>query len=176
MLEKFRSYLLLISFIVIALGLMLYVYILAKGEGDMFGGEGTLEPTSFETLTYTVEDSGYLLCDASLCSQADADGNAEPFSVDAGRLRQVVADYSDSMPTVRVHNFDFRKSQYDFLERLPGETFPAVVSVRILPVTAYSSKLAFYSYKPVGSASAESHQERAERWLSQLHNLADKKR
>jgi len=177
MLEKIRSYLLLISFIVIAGGLMLYMYVLAKGDSSMFGGSsGTLEATDFQTLTFTAGDKGYLLCDADLCSNAEADGNAEPFNIGAVSLRQILADYTDAMPTVRTHNFDFRKSQFDFVERLPGETYPTVISVQVLPVTALSSKLVFYSYKPIGKSTAEDHHERAERWLGALHALAAKRR
>ena len=174
MIEKLRSYLLLLSFIVILGGLMLYMYVLAKGDSDLFGsGSGTLQPVDFETLTYQVGDSGHLLCDQALCGAADADRDAEIFNVDAGRLRQIVADYTDGLPTVETFSFDFKKNQFDFLERLPGETFPTVVTLRILRDTSFSSKLALYSVKPVGSSSVEQHAERAERWLTELHALAN---
>lgn len=174
MLDKIRSTLLLTSFLVIAGGLMLYVYILAKGDGDIFGaGDGTLEPTDFTTLSYSLADNGYLLCDAEECPNAESNGNAERFLVDAGRLRQIVADYADLMPTVRTHSFDFRRSQFDFLERLPGETYPTVVVVRILPDGRLNSKLVYYSYKPIGNSTADEHQERAQRWISQFHQLVN---
>jgi len=174
MLEKIRSYLLMISFLVIAGGLMLYMYVLAKGDSGILGGkEGTLQPTDFASLSYSVGDTGYLMCSTPLCSVADPDANEELFNLDAGRLRQLVADYADSLPTVTVHSFDFRLSQFDFIERMPGKTFPTVISVRIIRDTDYSSKLAFYSYKPVGSSTANDHQQNAARWITDLHARAD---
>ena len=176
MIEKLRSYLLMLSFIVIMGGLMLYMYVLASGDGgSLFGdGEGTLQPTNFETLAYNIGDNGYLLCDADLCANASADGSAEIFTISASQLVQLVADHSDVTPTVDTHNFDFRKNQFDFLERLPGETFPTVITVRVLPVNAFSSKMAIYSHKPVGSNSRETNQERTERWVSLLQERADR--
>jgi len=174
MIEKIRSYLLTISFIVIAGGLMLYMYILASGDGSsLFGDkEGTLQATNFEALVYQSDDKGHLRCDADMCTKANADAGAEIFNVGAGKLRQIVADHSDDAPLVETYNFDFRKNQFDFLERLPGETFPTVISVRISPVNAFSSKMALYVYKPVGSNSRETMEEKAERWISLLQQRA----
>ena len=85
----------------------------------------------------------------------------------------MIADFSDIQPSVETHNFDFTKNQFDFLERLPGETFPTVIAVRIVPINTFSSKLAMYVYKPVGSNSRESNQQRAERWAANLLERAD---
>jgi len=173
MIEKIRSYLLMLSFIVIAGGLMLYMYVLAGGGDTLFGdGDGTLAPVDFETLTYDAENKGYLLCDASLCTNAEADGGAEIFTVNAGQLRQLIADFSDTLTTTETHNFDFIKNQFDFLERLPGETFPTVIALRVLPINAFSSKLAVYAYKPVGTNSRESNLQRVERWMANLQERA----
>lgn len=173
MIEKIRSYLLMLSFIVIAGGLMLYMYVLASGDNSLFGdSDGKLQPVDFETLAYTVGDGGYLLCDTDLCEQAYADGGAEIFNIGAGSLRQLIADFSDIQSTLETHNFDFAKNQFDFLERLPGETFPTVIAVRIVPINAFSSKLTLYAYKPVGSNSRESNQQRAERWIANLQERA----
>lgn len=174
MLDKLRNYLLMISFIVIAGGLMLYVYVLAKGEGGMFGGQqGTLEPVSFEALTHAPGNGGYLLCDQSMCTEAEADRNAEIFNVDGARVRAAIADYADNMPTIRLHNYDFRKNQFDYLERLPGDTYPAVISIRVLDGDRYSSKLAIFSNKPVGNNVSEENAERVARWLAELHRRTD---
>jgi len=173
MLEKFRTYLLMISFLVIAGGLMLYIYVLAKGDGEAFGGiKGTLQPTDFTSLTYAVGDSGYLMCSLSLCAAADADADAEPFNLSASKLRQILADYADTSPAVSIHDFDFRNNQYDFVERLPGQTFPNVISVRVIANTDYTSRLAYYSYRPVGSSDAEDHRQNAARWIAELHSIA----
>jgi len=174
MLEKIRSILLFLSVFVIAGGLMLYIYVLSKGDGEIFGGgSGTLPATKFTALTYQSGDKGYLLCDQTLCSNAEADGNSEPFNVSSSRLRQIVADYSDEMPTVETRNFDFKNNQFEFLERMPGETYPTVIVVRIQAGGSYSSKLVIYSFKPVGSSTHEDHQDRIERWLEQLRKRAD---
>ena len=173
MIEKIRSYLLMLSFIVIAGGLMLYMYVLASGGSTLFGdSEGNLEPVNFETLAYTIGDSGYLLCDTAICGQADADGGAEIFTIGISQLRQLIADFSDNQPTIETYNFDFAKNQFDFLERLPGETFPTVIAVQAVPINAFSSKLALYAYKPVGTNSRESNQQRAERWIVNLRERA----
>lgn len=175
MIEKLRSYLLIICVVVIALGLGLYVYVLSKGDGEVFGGSsGNLPPTSFETLAYQIGDEGYLLCSPNLCENADADGNSEKFDVDATTLRRIVADFTDADPTIKTQNFDFRISQFEFLERIPGQTFPSVISVRIVPETDYSSRLVFYSFKPVGKSADGEHRDRAARWLSSLHDIVNK--
>jgi len=173
MIEKIRSYLLMLSFIVIAGGLMLYMYVLASGDNSLFGdSDGNLQPVDFETLAYAIGDDGHLLCDAGFCGQASADGGAEIFNIGASRLRQLIADFSDNQPTIETHNFNFAKNQFDFLERLPGETFPTVIAVRIEPINAFSSNLMLFAYKPVGSNSRESNQQRAERWMANLQDRA----
>jgi len=173
MLDKLRSYLLILCGIVMALGLGLYVYVLSKGDGDAFGGsQGSLPPTAFESLTYAAGDEGYLLCSPSICNSADADGNSERFQIDATSLRRLVADFTDADPSIKTQNFDFRISQFEFLERMPGQPFPSVISIRIVPDTAYSSQLIFYSYKPVGDSVDGEHRSRATRWLSALHEMA----
>ncbi|MBL4790402.1 MAG: hypothetical protein JKY60_15635 [Kordiimonadaceae bacterium] len=179
MLEKVRSYLMLISFVVIAGLLGFYLYVLAKGDDLPFGSKkGALQPASFETINYKLGDDGFLLCPITLCKIADPDGDAEVFNLTPGKLRQVIADYSDYNPSVTLHNFDFGKNQFDFLERSPGETFPTVIAVRILNVagTPYSSALAIFVSKPVGSRLKEKHAARADRWLAQLHDLAKDQR
>lgn len=171
MLTKIRSLLLGLSLFTVAGLLALYLYVqMGKGETIFGGGEGTLPPTNFETLVHPNDHAGYLLCPADLCSQAQTDGPAPTFNVNANILRQTIVDFADSMPTIRTHRFDIRNSQFDFLERLPGEHIPTVVSVRILPDTAYTSKLAIYSYKPVGKVGKEGHAERTERWLQLINS------
>jgi hypothetical protein len=173
MLDKIRSYLLVLCVIVIAVGLMAYVYVLSKGDGELFGGgSGNLPPTDFETLSYSIEDTGYLMCSTSTCSAADSDENSARFEVDAVTLRQLVADFTDADANIRTKNFDFRKSQFEFLERLPGQPFPSVISVRIVAVDTYTSELVLYSFKPVGKSMDGEHTERAARWISSLQALS----
>ncbi|PCI62580.1 MAG: hypothetical protein COB37_06715 [Kordiimonadales bacterium] len=175
MLDKVRSYLMVISFVVIAGLLGFYLYVLAKGDDLPFGSKkGDLQPAKFETTEYQFGDEGFLLCPAVLCKSADPDGDAEIFNISASKLRQVIADYSDHNPSVELHNFDFGKNQFEFLERSPGETFPTVVSIRVLQDANLpnSSAVAVFIKKPVGSRIKEKHAARADRWLAQLHALA----
>ncbi len=160
---------------------MFYMYILANGGEGLFGtSEGSLQPTNFEALTFHADGTGnangpgYLLCDAAICSKAEANGNSEPFSIPAERLRQIVADYAEDLPAVTTRSFNFQNGQFDFLERRPGEAYPAVISVRIFRETDFSSKLALYSYKPIGSSSASNLRDRAENMIARLHRIADR--
>lgn len=171
MLTKIRSLLLGLSLMTVAALLALYLYVqMGKGEAIFGGSEGTLPPTDFTTLDHPNTQEGYLLCPDDLCAKAMSDGPAPRFNVDAQKLRQAIVDFADGMPTIRTHKFDIRTSQFDFLERLPGETMPTVISVRILPDTAYTSKLAIYSYKPIGELGRESHAERVERWVRLINS------
>ncbi|TNE62266.1 MAG: hypothetical protein EP335_13285 [Alphaproteobacteria bacterium] len=166
MLEKFRSLAMGASLIVVLLGLAAFFLVQIGGGDKLFGGgDGSLEPVNFETLAYSPSDTGYLLCSPDLCQKAEADGNSELFNIDAQKLRTVVADYADHMPTVNTFRFDLITNQFDFTERLPGESYPSVVSVRITETTPLSSALAIYSYQPVGKSTSADHQERVERWI-----------
>lgn len=172
MLNKIRSLLLGLSLITIAGLLALYLYVqMGKGEAIFGGGEGTLPPTDFTALAHPNEYEGYLLCDESLCTGSQADGPAATFPVNSTALRQALVDFSDGMPTIRTHRFDIRNNQFDFLERFPGDPMPTVVSVRIIPDTAYNSKIALYIFKPIGDIGKESHPERADRWIRQISNI-----
>lgn len=173
MLNKIRSLLLGLSLITIAGLLALYLYVqMGKGEAIFGGGEGTLPPTNFSALAHPNEQDGYLLCDESLCRGSNADGPAATFTVDATKLRQAVVDFTDGMPTIRTHDFDIRNNQFEFLERLPGDSLPTVISMRIISDTAYNSKIALYIFKPIGSIGREAHAERADRWIRQISNIA----
>ena len=172
MLEKIRSILVGLSLIVIASLLGLYLYVqMGKGEAIFGSKEGSLPPTNFEELTLSETDSGYLLCPKALCVKAQTDGPAPSFNVSALELRALIANYKDSQPTVRTHHINMRTSQFDFLERLPGQHLPALVSLRILPGTKYTSQLAIFSEVPVGDAGDETDQERVERWIRQISNF-----
>jgi len=166
MLNKIRSLLLGLSLIVVTGLLALYLYVqMGKGDAIFGGSEGTLPPTNFMSLDHPNSQDGYLLCPETLCTNAQADGPAESFNVDATTLRQAIVDFAEAMPTIRTHRFDIPNSQFDFLERLPGEHMPTVVSIRILEDSAYTSKIAIYCFKPVGTINRESHQERVDRWI-----------
>jgi hypothetical protein len=69
------------------------------------------------------------------------------------------------MPTIRTYRFDPASGQFDFTERLPGEAIPAVITIKVMPVTDYSSQLVIYSRKPVGDSGPTEHQDRVDRWL-----------
>ena len=169
MLEKIRSILVGLSLIVIASLLGLYLYVqMGKGEAIFGSKDSSLPPTNFEELTLNEPGSGYLLCPKSLCAKATTDGPAPVFSVSALELRAFIANYRDSLPTVTTHHINMRTSQFDFLERLPGQHLPALVSLRIIPGTQYNSQLAIFSNVPLGNAGDETDQERVERWVRQI--------
>jgi len=169
MLNKVRTVLVGLSLFVLVGLLGMYLYV-QMGRGDeLFGdGKGALQPTSFETLVYPADQPGHLLCPATLCVKAEVDGIASDINMSTTQLRQKIADFADSMPTIRIHQFDIRKNQFEFLERMPGQHLPAVVSIRILPGTQYTSKVAIYSYQPLGDSTEEDHRERVERWLNHV--------
>lgn len=173
MIERFRSVVVGLSLIVIVALVALYLVVQIGGGDDLFGGrEGNLPETDFSTLDYDADDVGYLLCPQELCEQAVPDGTSPVFDVDAGQLRQLFADFADANPTVRTFRFNLPASQFDFTERLPGRTFPAVVTVKIVPVDTYSSTLAVYSRQPVGDSSKEDHTDRVNRWLAVILEAA----
>ncbi|MBL4838041.1 MAG: hypothetical protein JKY34_10730 [Kordiimonadaceae bacterium] len=169
MLEKIRSILVGLSLIVIAGLLGLYMYVQMGKGSDIFGSQaGALPATNFDTLAHPSSDTGFLLCPDDLCVAAETDGPAATFNVNATALRQALFDFRDSLPTVRNHHVNIRLNQFGFLERLPGEHLPALVSIRILPDTNYTSKIAIYSIMPLGDAGRETDQERVERWVRQI--------
>ncbi len=175
MFDKIRSLLLGLSLITVAGLLALYLYVqMGKGEAIFGGGEGTLPPTNFAELTHPNGVDGYLLCSEDLCTKAEPDGPSPVFEVDATTLRQAIVDFTEDMPTIRTHRFDIRNSQFDFLERLPGEHLPTVISVRILSDTAYTSKLAIYCTKPIGDIGKEGHGDRIDRWLRLINSRLSK--
>ena len=169
MLDRFRSLAVGLSLIVLVGLLGLYFIVQLGGGEDVFGGsEGNLPPVDFTSLDYSPEDNGYLLCPPEACGAAIADRVSPVFPVDAGQLRQVFADFADSNPTISTFRFDLVSNQFDFTERLPGQTFPAVVTVKIIRVDAYNATAAIYSRQPVGSSVKEDHIDRVDRWLRVL--------
>lgn len=166
MIEKFRSIVVGLSMIVL-LGLVgLYLYVQVGGGEDVFGeGGGQLPAVNFKTLAYSGDSTGYLMCSIDLCENAISDAPSPIFQMDASRLRQLFIDFSDSNPVVKTFRFDLTTNQFDFTERLPGETFPAVVTVKIMPVDAYTSTAAIYSWQPVGDSARQDHADRVARWL-----------
>lgn len=169
MLDRFRSLIIGLSLIVIVGLLALYFIVQIGGGEDVFGGrEGSLPPVNFATLDYEPEDNGYLICAPGACGVATADSVSPTFPVDAGQLRQIFADFADSNPTIQTFRFDLVENQFDFTERLPGNTFPAVITVKIQPVDSYNSTISLYSRQPVGSSSKSDHSDRVGRWLRVL--------
>lgn len=166
MLDRFRSLAVGLSLIVLVGLLGLYFIVQLGGGEDVFGGsEGNLPPVDFTSLDYSPDDNGYLLCPSEACGAAIADGVPPVFPVDAGQLRQLFVGFADSNPTITTFRFDLVSDQFDFTERLPGKTFPAVVTVKFMRVDAYSSTVAIYSRQPVGDSDKEEHSERVARWI-----------
>lgn len=173
MLERFRSVVVGLSLIVLVALVALYMVVQIGGGEDFFGDrEGSLPETDFSALVYSVDDNGYLLCPAGTCPAAVADGFAPTFNVDAGRLRQLFVDFADANPTISTFRFDLAKNQFDFTERMPGKPFPAVVTVKIIAVDAYSATAAIYSRQPVGDSSKQDHADRVGRWIGVMLDAA----
>lgn len=169
MFEKFRSAIIGISLIVIMVGIGAYLMV-QMGSGDkLFGGkDGSLPPVEFSALDRAFGEDSFLLCDEDMCPNAATDGPAPQFEVNAQTLRLAIVDYADNMPTINTFRFDPMNNQFDFTERLPGESLPSVVTVRIYDVNGYASKLAVYSRTPVGNTTARDHEERITRWLRMI--------
>lgn len=166
MLDRFRSIAIGLSVIVVVALVSLYLVVQIGGGEDIFGeSEGSLPPVQFAQLTYNADDAGYLLCPQSACDVAVPDGVSPIFSVDQGRLRQLLVDFADSNPTVNTFRFDLQANQFDFTEKMPGQPFPVVVTVKIIKLDAYSSTIAIYSRQPVGSSDKSDHMARVTRWL-----------
>jgi len=171
MLDRFRSLVVGLSLIVVVGLVSLYLFVQIGGGEDIFGdSEGSLPPVDFEQLVYGVDDNGYLLCPLELCERAVPDAPSPVFTMSESSLRQMFVSYADDNPTVDTFRFDLPASQFDFTERLPGQTFPAVITVKIIRVDAYSSTAAIYSRQPVGSSSKSDHVERVSRWLQFIMN------
>lgn len=166
MLDRFRSIVVGLSLIVVVALVSLYLVVQIGGGEDIFGeSEGNLPLVQFAELTYNADDNGYLLCPQNVCKQAVADGVAPIFPLDQGRLRQLLVDFADANPTVNAFRFDLRANQFDFTEKMPGQPFPAVVTVKVIGLDTYSSTIAIYSRQPIGSSDKSDHMERVTRWL-----------
>jgi len=173
MLDRFRSLVVGLSLIVVVALIGLYLFVQVGGGEDIFGdSEGSLPSVDFEQLVYNADDNGYLMCPPELCEEAVPDAPSPVFTVSESRLRQMFVAYADDNPTVDTFRFDLMANQFDFTERLPGQTFPAVMTVKIVRVDAYSSTAAIYSRQPVGSSSKSDHAERVSRWLQVIMNAA----
>lgn len=169
MFEKFRSAAIGLSVLVILAGVGLYILVQTGGGDKIFGGkEGTLPPVDFSTLDRAFDDPSYLLCGKDLCPNAEVDGPAPSFEVNAQTLRLALADYTDNMPTVRTFRFDPMTNQFDFTERLPGESLPSVMTIRIIDKGNYASEMVMFSRKPVGESEAADHEERVTRWVRMI--------
>lgn len=166
MIERFRSVVVGLSMVVL-LGLIgLYLYVQIGGGEEIFGENGgSLPSINFSSLAYTGDDTGYLMCSTDLCENAVPDAPSPVFQMDASALRQLFVDFSDSNPTVKTFRFDLAGNQFDFTERLPGETFPAVITVKIVALDTYTSTAAIYSRQPIGDSTRSDHAERVARWL-----------
>jgi hypothetical protein len=175
MLDKFRSLAVGLSLIVL-IGLVgLYFIVQVGGGEDIFGDkDGTLPPVDFAALSYTPDDAGYLLCPVDLCVEAIPDGVSPVFEVNAAELRQLFVAVSDSNPTIRTFRFNLPSNQFDFTERMPGKAFPAVVTIKIIPLDAYSSTAAIYSWQPVGDNDEQGHMDRVGRWLRLVTNTTNR--
>ncbi len=174
MFEKFRAAALGLSVLVILGGILAYIMV-QSGGGKILGDRGgNLPPVAFETLERSFDASSFLLCAKTLCLAAEVDGPAQRFEVDVQTLRLAIVDYADNMPTVRTFRFDPVLNQFDFTERLPGETLPAVITVRILDIDPYASELVIYSRTPLGDSSHEDHEERVARWLRLIRSRLGK--
>lgn len=175
MLDKFRSLAVGLSLIVL-IGLVgLYFIVQVGGGEDLFGDkDGTLPNIDFATLSYTPDDDGYLLCSADICAAAVPDGVAPVFEVNAAELRQLFVALSDGNPTIQTFRFNLPSNQFDFTERMPGKAFPAVVTVKIIPLDAYSSTAVIYSWQPVGDNDEQGHMDRVARWLRLVVDTANR--
>lgn len=173
MLDKIRSALIGVSlFVILALG-GLYMYVQVKGGGSFFTSEeGTLEATNFATLIHPNDYEGFLVCTPDICPKAEIDEIPETFQLSPAKLRQLVADFTDSYHNINTLSFNFATNQFEFTEKLPGQPFPTVISVKIVEVTPYSSQLVIYAYKPVGSSSHEKNRNTVERWIGLLQQAS----
>ncbi|WP_417451870.1 hypothetical protein [Kordiimonas sp.] len=171
MFEKFRSAAIGVSVFVILLGIGAYMMVQMGGGDKLFGGKGgSLPPVDFATLERSFDEPSFLLCDRDICPNAEVDGPAPRFEAKAQTLRLAIVDFADNMPTVRTFRFDPANNQFDFTERLPGESLPSVITVQIRDIDGYSSALMVYSRTPVGDSAAEEHEERVTRWLRMIES------
>lgn len=171
MLDRFRSFIIGLSLLVI-MALMAMYFIVAVGSGEEIFGDkdGTLPKVDFATLIYSPDFTGYLACDADRCPNSVADSPPPVFEIGAPALRQFLVDFADARPTVDVFRFDLPANQFDFTERLPGQTFPAVITVKIISIDAYRSTALLYSRQPVGDSDKQDHSDRVVRWLAMIRN------
>ena len=169
MLEKFRSAVIGASMIVVLLGVAAYLFVSMGGGSKLFGdGGGSLDPVDFAAMSYDTPDTGFLLCDLELCGNAIPDGSSAAFTATESALRLALIDFTEEMPTIRTLNLDIINNQFEFAERLPGTQYPAVISAKIYGAADGSSRLALYSYQPVGDSTEQDHEDRITRWLRMI--------
>lgn len=171
MLDKFRSFIIGLSLLVVlALVGLYFIVVIGSGE-DVFGDkDGSLPKVDFGTLIYNADQNGYLACSPDYCPNAVADSPAALFEMSAPTLRQFMVDFADAQPMVDIFRFDLPTNQFDFTERLPGQTFPAVVTVKIIGTDPYSSTALLYSRQPVGDSEKSDHADRVARWQLMLRD------
>jgi len=173
MLDKFRSFALGASIIIIILGIGAYLMIRMNGGESLLGArEGSLPAVNFSALDYTADQPGYLMCDPAVCPSATPDEAGVAFTVSRQKLRRTLVSFTDNTPTIRTLRMDIIHNQFDFTERLPGESFPSVIAVRILGTPAgdkaETASLALYSYSPMGSVTSPDHKARLQRWVRMI--------
>ncbi len=171
MLDQIRGYIFWICGGVVLIGVIAYIFAIT-GSGTSFFGDsnGTLEPTNFKALNFSLSENGYLLCSKDICPNAKANGQLANFPGDIRRLRLILADFADDNPTIRFRSFNPVTNQFEFSERSPGHPLPAVISIKLIEVANKKTEMAIYTYQPIGDSSLDDHKNRINRWLRLISN------
>ncbi len=152
--------------ILMAGGILLY-----PGARDymvaIFGG-GSVQEVDFFTLDPDPRFDHFLACPSDICAATDDFLTIDDLNISATELRNILLEFTDSLPTVSVRSFDMSILQFEFIERSPVRQIPDIITVRIFEKGPNRSALAIYSRSFSGRAEERSNERRVKRWLRMI--------
>ena len=162
--DKFRSYILTTSVIIVGLGVVTWFYVTGDNNSAIKGlHSGSLQAVDFKALITDRDE--YLMCAPGICSKNSNHTSSKTYPVSRSALSSALFLYTDNNAAIKTFRKDLGNMQFDFTERLAGEKFPHVITVQLINISPNQSSLNIYSRSELGSSKVEIHKDRIERWL-----------
>jgi hypothetical protein len=135
-----------------------------QAMGRATGTRDDLGPIDFATLKRRDSPNDALLCSASLCPLARADGPSPVFDMPAEKLRATIRAIARAEP--RTAEISITGDTLRFVQRSLVMRFPDVIDVATIQMDDGRSTLAIYSRSAVGRSDLGVNRSRVERWVA----------
>lgn len=120
---------------------------------------------SFENLETEVEQDHYVVCPNGVCPLGSVDRESPNYNASTTEMRAKLLAFVDNRPNITLKNIDMSLQQFDFIEQVPGASFPDIITVRIIENIDGTVSLAIYSRSVIGDGIADFNKRRVENWL-----------